>query len=384
MSNIQGVIPYTEIFETAMLYARDSSFTSEGKFKSLINNAYTRSLPRSEDWDFLIRSSTISCSAKYNAGTVAISAASTSLVGTGTVWTSGMTSTNGWKIKFASNDLIYDFTYASGTTATISPVLSGDTNLSGAGYTLFRDTYAMASDYFRFLLGEEGGLKIMKSGKYDIAPVASDKQWREEYNFTPSDTIRMCRLLELNSSGNRKIQISPPSNKAIVIPYDYIVALAPMTEYKTGFISAITNASTSVTGSGTTWNSTTNIDTSTYTYYFRMDADGTGPDSVWYKISSADSATGLTLSSAYAGSTISAGTSSDIYTISRIPEMPSEFHDLLIYMAILDAIADEGDPNYQYYLLKRQSIYNECKLMYKSRRVNTQFGVDDDYRGYPH
>jgi hypothetical protein len=384
MSNLSGIIPYTELFETAALYARDTAFTSEGKFKALINNAYTRELIRNEDWDFLVKESSISCSAKYNTGTVAITAGATALTGTGTVWTSAMTSANGWKIKFSGNDLIYDFTRTGNTAATISPALSGATSLSGAGYTLFRDSYSLASDFFRFLLGEEGGLKIMKSGKYNIAYVASDKRWREEYNFTPSDSLNMCRLLQYDSSRNRRIQINPPSNTAIIIPYSYIQALTPMTEYTTGYISAITNGATGVTGLGTAWNVTGNIDTSTYAYYFRMDVDGTGPDSVWYKIDSVGGATSITLASNYGGTTISSGISTDTYTISRIPEMPSEFHDLLIYCAVIDGIADEGDPNYQYYMAKKAQIYSECKMMYKSRRLNTQFGVEDSWRGQPH
>jgi hypothetical protein len=64
--------------------------------------------------------------------------------------------------------------------------------------------------------------------------------------------------------------------------------------------------------------------------------------------------------------------------------LPHEFHDWLIYASAMKGIADQGDPNYQYYVLQATKILNDCRLQYKSRRVNQQYGVEDDYRGQPH
>lgn len=383
MSNISSVIPYVEIYERAMNLAGDDSATSEAKFKGLVNDAYTRNIARIEDWDFLLEDSYISCSAKYNTGTVACSAAGTTITGTSTVWTAGMTATNGWKIKFTGQDHIYTFTYVSGTSATISPGLSGDDAITGNGYVLFRDTYSLASDFMRFLISEEGGLKLMRGGKSTSIPIVSNKKWRDDKRTDPSDVVNIARLRRWDSSNNREIQINPPPKTAIVLPYDYIIALTPMTEYTTGYVSAITNGATGVTGSGTTWNSTANVDIDNYTYYFRVDSDGTGAASVWYKIASVTNATTLVLSSNYGGTSIASGVSTDRYTISKIPNMPSEFHDLLIYMAATVGIANQADPSYDFFSKEQQRIINECKVLYKSRRTSKQIEVEDDgYRDY--
>ena len=151
-----------------------------------------------------------------------------------------------------------------------------------------------------------------------------------------------------------------------------------MTEYTTGYISTITNGAVAVVGASTAWNVTGNIDTATYQYYFRVDADGTGDASVWYLVDSsvALGATTLSLAVAYGGTTIGTGTENNTYTISRVPEIPGEFHDYLIYAAAVRGLADESDSNYQFFLALSEKLMNDCKRLYKSRAKNTQFGVE--------
>jgi hypothetical protein len=365
-----------------MNLARDDSVTSEPKFKGLVNDAYTRDLFRNEDWDFGKSSSSISASAYYNTGTVSCTAGSAALTGVGTTWTAAMTALNGWKIKFSGQDIIYDFTRTAATTATISPVLSGANDLASAGYTLYRDTYSLVSDFSRFMLTEMGGLQLYKQGRVTSIPVKFDKQWFEDFRVDVSDTVSMCRFNGYTLAGLRRLQINPATKTAIVLPYEYMKILAPMTEYTTGYISAITNGAAAVTGAGATWNSTANIDTATYRYYFRIDGDGTGANSMWYLIDSVGGANAITLATTYAGVTIGAGVSTDTYTISRVPEIPHEFHDWLIYASAYNGIADQGDPNYQYYVAQAAKILTECKMQYKSRRVSQQFSVEDSWRSY--
>lgn len=378
MSNIKGIIPFTEMFERSQVLSRDNSDTSEDKFKGLVNDAYAQTLPRDNDWDFLIKESDVATSARYNTGTVDATAASTSITGNSTSWVSTQTSALGWKIKFTSNGLVYDFDYVSGTSATITPALSGDTDISSGGYVLFRDTYALPSDFDRFLLGEEGGLQVWRSGRYQPVPLVMYPQWRKEFRSEPSDFVRRCRLRDLDSSGNTRIQINPPTKKAIQLPFDYIKLLDLLVEYTTGNISVITNASPTVTLSGSDLDG--NIITSSFTYYFRVDADGTGAASTWYLISSVTGNTTITLSSNYLGTSIASGTSNDTYTISRIPEVPSKFHDWIIYEATTKGIADQSDPNFVFFAAEAKKIFTRCKVLYKSRRLNKQFGAEDDVR----
>jgi hypothetical protein len=373
MGNLTGIMPFSELVERAQNLAREDATTSRTKFKGLINDAYCREVPRKPyDWEPLIASSQISCTARYNTGTVAISAGDTSITGTGTVWTSAMTNR---KIRIGSNPNIYTFTYVSGTTGTISPAYSGASDASGAGYEIFDDDYTLASDFSRFL--KNGSLYRFASGKYDDTLKETPQRiWSEEYTANPSDTIERIRVRGFDSSRLRILEINPPPKTAIVLPYDYIKILAPMTEYRTGTITTLANAGTAVTGSGTDFDG---YYSSSYRYYFRIDRDGIGDSSVWYLVSAAASDTSLTLSTAYAGTAISSGTEN--YTISMIPDLPNEFHDWLLYLAVIAATADQDDPMVQLWMAKAKEIERECKTLYKSRRTDTQFEVEDDVRG---
>jgi hypothetical protein len=79
---------------------------------------------------------------RYLTGTVAGSGGDTLLTGTSTVWTSDMTAANGWKIWIDDGEhknFIYDFTYVSATSATVSTMTgtSPANDFTGASYELF-------------------------------------------------------------------------------------------------------------------------------------------------------------------------------------------------------------------------------------------------------
>jgi len=86
---------------------------------------------------------------QYKAGTVQGAGGATSITGTGTAWTSDMTSANGWKIHIETaehGNYVYDFDYVSGTTATVSTMTgtSPANDFAGVTYELFRSGYAPA------------------------------------------------------------------------------------------------------------------------------------------------------------------------------------------------------------------------------------------------
>lgn len=79
---------------------------------------------------------------RYLTGTVAGSGGGTLLTGTSTVWTSDMTSANGWKVWIndgAHKNFIYDFDFVSATSATVSTMTgtSPANDFTGAEYELF-------------------------------------------------------------------------------------------------------------------------------------------------------------------------------------------------------------------------------------------------------
>lgn len=363
-----GIIPFTELFERLMTLAKIDSFNNEDYAKGLANDAYTRALPGLNDWNPLVKTAYLTMSAYYTTGTVACTAGTTSLTGTGTVWTSGQTANAGWKIKFAGLNNIYEFTYVSSTTATINPALEGSTNLSGGTYSLFRDEYALPSDFDRFL--KNGSIYVMQGGRiYDIIGELPRDQFRAELFPEPSDPIFRAILTTVDSSGNRLVRLNPPPRTARVYTIEYIPKLAPMKEYTIGTV-AVTTSSPTVTGTGTQF-----VTNCAAGQYFRVDSIGQGDSSKWYKILSVDSATQITLDSVYLDG-IEAGSE---YTICSSPtSLPSEFHEFILYEAVSVAVASAADPNSQLAIAKRGEVLSRLLKNYKSRRTNSQIGVEDD------
>lgn len=363
-----GIIPFSEIFERLMTLAKIDSFNNEDYAKGLVNDAYTRALPGSNDWNPITEDSFLSMSASYSTGNVACNAGSTALSGSGTAWTSGMTYANGWKIKFAGLNNIYRFTYTGPTSATISPALEGETNLTAHGYVLFRDEYSLPSDFDRFL--KNGSLYVFQGGRrYDTIMELPRDKFRDEFYPDVQDPIRRCMLTRLDASGNRMVRVNPPPKSAKVYPIDYIKKVAPMREYTIGTVT-VNTGSTTVTGSGTQW--TTNVVAG---MYFRIDSIGQGDSSKWYKIASVTNATQIVLESAYEDG-IEAGAD---YTICSSPTaFPPEFHDFILYEAVAVAVASSDDPNTEVMIGKRTEVLARLNKNYKSRRSNQQFGVDDD------
>lgn len=362
-----GIIPFSELFERLMTLAKMDSFNNEDYAKGLINDSYTRTLPGLNDWNVITKDSSITTSAYYNTGTVACTVGSTSVTGTGTVWTAAMTYANGWRIKFAGVDNIYEFTRTGATTATINPALAGSLDLTTSSYTIFKDEYSLATDFDRFL--KNGSLYVVQGGRnYNTITELPRDQFRESFFPEPSDPIFRCMLTRMDSTGCRMVRLNPPPKTVKYYPYDYIPKIAPMREYTTGTVS-VTNASATVTGEGTQF--ATNVVAGSY---FRVDTFGQGDSSKWYQVLTVDSATQLTLTSVYED----ANEVGVDYTVSTAPTaFPSEFHEMILYDAVAVAVASADDPNMQAMIARRADILGRLNKNYKSRRSNAQFGVDD-------
>jgi hypothetical protein len=93
-------------------------------------------------------------------------------------------------------------------------------------------------------------------------------------------------------------------------------------DYTTGTITTATNGSTAIVGSGTSWNASMTGRWIRITY---SDAANVG-DGRWYEIAGVTSATGITLTKAYGGTSIAGGSAA--YTIGQMPLLPESFHDL--------------------------------------------------------
>ena len=122
---------------------------------------------------------------------------------------------------------------------------------------------------------------------------------------------------------------TPSSSTASAITYIYRKRISDLSsaDYTTGNISAITTATTAVTGSGTTWTAPM---AGRYIRVTPTDTALASGDGLWYEVSSA-TATAIVLSDAYLGSTISSNTA---YTIGQVPVLPEPYQVLPVYKAV--------------------------------------------------
>ena len=368
MGNLTSTVPFTELWERLLTMGRIDSPNNEDYSKGIINDVYTKTLPRIADWTPLEAESLLSMVARYNTGTATVTAGSTSVTGVSTVWTTAMTAVDGYKIKFAGNDNIYTFTYVSATSATIAPGLSGATDLTTTNYTVYRDEYQLASDFDRLL--KNGSVYHYAGGRVsDTIEESPRDEFRNDFTPEATDPLRRVMLVGTHSTtGNRVIQVNPPPKTAKVYPYDYIKKLTPMVDYSTGSAAA-TNASTTVTGTGTSWTA------SMVGQYFRVDSNGIGNSSKWYKIGAFVSLTEVTLEDAFEENT---ETLLDYHISSSPVSFPSEFHEFILYEGLGLVMGEQTDPAIENAQIQKASILANLKNNYKSRRTNVQYEADDD------
>lgn len=116
------------------------------------------------------------------------------------------------------------------------------------------------------------------------------------------------------------------SAQAITINYKKRLRDLSAADYTAGTVS-VTSASTTVTGSGTSW--TTNM-AGRWIQIPMTASNTTSGDDEWYQIASVANATSLTLLNAYTGQTVSGGT----HTIGEVPILPEDYQDLPLYRAL--------------------------------------------------
>jgi hypothetical protein len=93
-------------------------------------------------------------------------------------------------------------------------------------------------------------------------------------------------------------------------------------DYTTGTIVSVANGGTAVVGSGTSWTAQM---VGRFIRITHIDTAGTG-DGEWYEISAVTDATHLTLTRAYGGTAIAAGSAT--YIIGQMPWLPETFHPM--------------------------------------------------------
>lgn len=313
--------PFTEIFEVSQKeLVREGASGQEAKYKGFVNQVYLNDLIAVLPERYIKKEGYITTQAEYTTGTVIVGSGTAGVKGASTVWTSAYTNN---LMAIDGADITYRVTYSAATLMTFNNSLTWTaSSSSGNTYTMYADRYSLASDFnymvtddadnpknvYRWVGGTKAYMAPMENNEFDKVAI-SDTGDLHSYTVKYVDSSAYMYL----ASG---------SSAADILGYEYIPVLSEMIEYTTGTITLI--GGTVVIGSGTLWS--TALD-STDTYYLRNDADGTGSNSKWFKVSSIDDATTITLSSSF---TYTSGTGI-LYTISGISKWPARYDDAILY-----------------------------------------------------
>lgn len=155
--------------------------------------------------------------------------------------------------------------------------------------------------------------------------------------------------------------IPATDGNTITVNYLRQVRDISVADYTTGNITDVTNGSTTVEGSGTSWTSQM---AGKYIRITHTNTAGTG-DGIWYKIASVTDGDTLELEDPYLGTSISGGSAS--YTIGDVMVIPENYQLGPVYYAASEYWRLNGDANRadrfqsKYELLMRQMREDEGK-----------------------
>lgn len=321
-------MPFIEVVEIAQNeLIREQASGEEAKYKGTVNRVYSNDLSAILPENFIKKEAYIITVAQYTTGTVTVGTGTTNIIGVATSWTSA--NSEGRLIDISGSDTIYRVTFTAGTDLAFQDSLTY-TASSGTGktYTLFTDRYALPTDFSHIIADDPEDphvvYRFLSGNKVYLDPL-SEQEFNRDDSLTTGTPwgyqIRWIKELPY-------LYLTNAATVAEILGYSYIPQLSTLTEYTTG-LAVFTTGTAVVVGTAASW--LVNVTTGTNTYYIRNDADGTGSNSKWGKISSVANATALTLSAAWA---FTSGTGIT-YTISEISKWPARFDDAILYKTAL-------------------------------------------------
>lgn len=348
--------PFIEVVEVCQReLVREAAGGEEPKYKGMVNQIYSNDLAQVLPESFIKKEAFLTLVADHTAGTVTVGSGTSNVIGSSTSWTTAHTN---MLLRVDGADAIYRMTFEAGTSLTFQDSLTWiGSSGTGLSYTLFQDRYQLPTDFSHMLADDPqdphvvyrwvGGQKIY------LDPKIEEEYDREDAHGVGTPHAYLVKWLrELPY-----LYITLSADSAEIVGYSYIPQLTTLTEYTTG--TATFNTTTAVTADSgtTTWSA--NVDTSANTYYIRNEADGTGSNSKWVKISSVSGASALTLAEAW---THTSGTGQS-YTISEISKWPARFDDAMLYKTAL--ILDPDNVN----ITKWNQIYLDAVGMDKAQET---------------
>lgn len=129
--------------------------------------------------------------------------------------------------------------------------------------------------------------------------------------------------------------IPSTTGNTITFNYKFRIPDLSIADYTTPGTVAVSNGSTTVTGTSTTWQVTTNKGNESRWIQIAPNATtANSGDNLWYQIASIDSATSLTLYQPYQGTSVTASPAGTGYTIGQMPLIAEDFQDMLVFKAL--------------------------------------------------
>lgn len=174
---------------------------------------------REHPWPFCIAEDRIVTEAEYATGTVAVTADSTSVVGTGTTWVVGWaTAPSNRRIIIEGRSESYRVSVIGGAAAlTLRDAWKGDTD-SGLEYRMYRDTYALPANCGyggEYILVDPENLHAIKLKNYGTL------QDRAMVNYGNTDLVQWATRVDLTATGLAQVLFEPPPSSKQVFPVFY-------------------------------------------------------------------------------------------------------------------------------------------------------------------
>lgn len=209
---------------------------------------------------------------------------------------------------------------------------------------------------------------------YTPAPVHSIQEW-SMLNALPytSDIPNYFYIY------NNQVNFFPiPSSSGNIITFNYKARVPDLsfTDYSTGTLSSIAVGDNTITGSSTSWNTTgafpLNTDLSFFNLYLRISPPK--GDGIWYPIQKFTSDTEVYLLTPIQNAPSSTATT---YTIGQLPLLEEDFHDMLVYGALMvyfsSIVNDKG--KYQMFEGLFEQRHEMLKDYAGSKSVNVDLGM---------
>lgn len=376
-------IPFTKGWEDAKTLVGDrrTDSTTEDLYKSLYNMVYAKAIPQVLEWDMLRKEWTpLIVRAAYSTGTVTVIDASTTItLASGTFPT---TMDTNWVFKLESgadtDDIYRVASRDSATQITLARAFQG-TGASSLNYIVYQDLLTLPTDFDRFTVNPK--IWLREGGRVRYVTFKEDGQFLDK-QIANADIPSECRIYPNKDSSNEvRLQFNRGWEEETLIYGEYIKELPDLREYTTGTL-AVTNGSTTFTGTGTNWD--TNVAVGDF---IRVDDNGK-----WYKVTAVGSATSITAvdpddgTSGYRGTTASG----KAYTVCRAPvDIPEVWQTAITYgIAALAAAHQDDEQGFRRWLrlsgIPEGVLMNlaraENRLTYGTQRMRTIYQTRRDAR----